>query len=81
MDCMNSNSKPYFRIGIFGLIALLLIWLGSLKPKVAATGPVVVVGQGSNVTFEPRNENASFWVSRSMGTGTNTVGQAKGLPK
>lgn len=78
---MTSNSKPYLRIGSFAMVALLLMWLGSLKPKVSATGPVVVVGQGSNVTFEPRNDNASIWVSRSMGTGTNTGGQAKGSPK
>ena len=78
---MTSNSKPYLRISSFALVAVLLIWLGSLKPKVAATGPVVVVSQGSNVTFEPRNENASFWVSRSTGTGTNIGGQANSLGK
>jgi len=69
---MSRKSNVMVRVGLFGLVACLLLWLGTLKPKIAATGPsMVVVHQGSNLSFEPQNAQASTWHVSSSGALTN----------
>lgn len=68
---MNTRSNA-LRFGLFALVAALLIWVGSLRPKVTGTGPgLVVIKQGSNVSFQPQNGQASFWVTKSAGSPSN----------
>jgi hypothetical protein len=71
---MDSKSKVFTRLVLFGLIACSLIWLGTHKPRVAATGPgLVVVSQGSNVSFQPQNAQSHFLVVGSASDFTNRV--------
>ena len=57
---------------LFGLIACLLIWLGTHRPKVVPTGPgLVVVTQGNNVSFEPQSRQSSLFSVTKAGGLTN----------
>ena len=70
---MSGKSNVFNRVALFGVIGCLLIWLGTLKPKIAGTGPgIVVLRQGSNVSFEPQNAQAPVWQVKSAGAQTNT---------
>jgi len=70
---MNTRSNAFIRFGLFGLVAALLVWLGSQRPRITGAGTsLVVVRQGSNVSFEPPNGQASFWVTKSAGSFSNT---------
>jgi hypothetical protein len=70
---MNTRSNAFIRFGLFALVAAFLIWLGSLRPKVAGAGAgLTVIRQGSNVSFQPQNSQASFWVTKSAGSFSNT---------
>jgi len=71
---MDRQSNVFARVVLFGVVASLLIWLGTLKPKVAGIGPgIVVLRQGSNVNFEPQNARAGAWHIKSVGAPTNTA--------
>jgi hypothetical protein len=80
---MDSKSKVFTRFVLFGVIAGSLIWLGTHKPRVAATGPgLVVVQQGSNVSFQPQNAQTPTFVASSPGTVTNVaIGATNGTSK
>ena len=74
---MNRGSNVLGRLILFGTIAGFLIWLGSLKPKIAGSGPaVVVVRQGGNVSFEPQNSGAHTFQVESRSALTNLAGGA-----
>ena len=74
IDQMNHQSNVFTRVVLFGVVASLLIWLGTLKPKIAGTGPgIVVLRQGSNMSFEPQNARAGAWHITSAGAATNTA--------
>jgi len=69
---MSRRFNVFIRFACFGLVAGLLIWLGTSRPRVAASGPgVVLVRQGSNTTFLPQNPHVSFLVIGSTNTVTN----------
>jgi hypothetical protein len=71
---MDTKSNALTRLVLFGLIACSLIWLGTHRPKVAATGPgLVVVSQGSNVSFQLQNAQSHFLVVGSASAFTNRV--------
>ena len=76
---MNEGSNLLPRLLLFGGIAALLFWLGTLKPQVPPAGSgLAVVHQGSNMSFEPQNQNvAASWSAGStniIAAGTNVSG-------
>jgi hypothetical protein len=69
---MHSTSNAFNRSILFGLIACLLFWLGTHRPKAVSSGPsLVVVTQGNNVSFEPQSFQSSLFSVTKRGGLTN----------
>jgi hypothetical protein len=61
---MSKHLRPTLRLATFAVFGGILVWLGTTRPKVVGSGPsVVVVKQGTNITFEPQNMSVRFVVN------------------